>query len=298
LRHVLLGAILLALHPLPGSGQLPPRLQNCSGHPIYPYVPAPTRDDKPDPKVSIEDVAFQGEMDLPESIKEQLVGAVEQTSFESASDWINALEEIVRNELEQHGYFYAQVTAEPRVISTEPETIRVSVTFQINEGEQYRLSEIRFKNANVFPAEQLRSQFALQDGDIFNLQKIRQGLEALVRLYGRYGYINLTASPDLYSDRSHRLISMIVELDSGIQFRVGSVEIFGLDPKIVNNVLKTKLRQGDVFDSKLVHDFFIDNKSVLPVDASEVDDLWIKQNPAKSTVAIVLDFRTCPRDSM
>lgn len=293
---VLLSAILPVLYPLPSNAQLTPRLQNCSGRFDH-NVLSQVHEEAVHPKVSIEDVTFQGEMDLPESIKEELVEAVEQTSFDTDSDWIRPLQETILEPLQQNGYSFAQVTAEPHAISTQPQITRVSVTFHINEGAQYRLREIRFNNANVFPAEQLRSQFALQDGDIFDLRKIRQGIEALTGLYGRHGYLNFTASPDLHVDNAQRRVSVLMELGEEKQFRVGKIEILGLDPKIVNSVLKTKLRQGDIFNSKLIEDFYKDNKSVLPADASSNDDTVIKQDPQKGTVAIVFDFQACPQAS-
>jgi len=297
IRRGIFGSFILLLYAMPISAQAPRQFQNCSGHPISPYALTTTRVDEPHTKVSIDDVTFQGASDLPESIKAQIVEKVKQTHYYPDADGMRALEEIVRDGLQQNGYADIQVTVEPHFLSSDPQAARVSISFHIDEGKQYCLKEIRFKNADVFPVEQLRRQFALQDGDIFDLQKVRQGIEALARLYGRHGYLNFTASPDLYPDKSQRQISMVMELDSGKQFRVGSVEILGLDPNVVNSVLKTKFRQGDVFDSKLVDDFFTDNKSSLPVDASSVDDLWIKQDPVKGTVSIVLDFRTCPRAS-
>lgn len=298
IRRVLFEFFLLVLYALPICAQVPRRLQNCSGRPISPYVLTPTRDDKPHPTASIEDVTFQGASNLPETIQAQIIERVKQTHYYPDANGIRAFEEIVREEWQKNGYFQVQVTVEPHFMNSDPKIARISITFRIDEGQQYCLKEIRFDNAKVFPVDQLRSQFQLHDGDIFDLVKIRHGLEALTRLYGRHGYINFTATPDLHVDNAQRRISAFFELDLGKQFRVGSVEILGLDPKIVISVLKTKFKEGDVFDFKLVDEFFIDNKSVLPIDASYVDDLWIKQDPANSTVAIVLDFRACPRDSM
>jgi outer membrane protein assembly factor BamA len=297
LRRGLPFIFLLVLGPLTNRAQISPKLQNCSGQAASHNALRSAQVDTVHPKVRIEVVTFEGESSLSQTIKEQIVEAVKQANFDWGSDWTGHLEDVVREVLQQHGYFYSHQNIESHVISAEPQIARVSVTIHISQGGQYRLKEIRFKNAAAFPVEQLRSQFALQDGDIFDLRKIRQGFEALVRQYSRQGYINLTASPDLYPDNGHRLISMTVELDKGEQFRVGSVKILGLDPKTANDGLKTKLKEGDVFDAQLVRDFYIDNKSVLPADATSDLDTEVKQDPQNDTVAIVFDFRSCPRGS-
>jgi outer membrane protein assembly factor BamA len=295
--HSLLGAIVLVLYPLQNSTQLPPKLQSCSDQPVSPIESKYVELEEGHPTINIKDVTVQAGENLPEAIKTQVIEAVKRTSLNDGARWTGAVEEIVRDILQQHGYLFSQQTLESHVISEEPQIKWVSVTIDVNLGGQYRLKEIGFKRATVFPVEQLRSQFGLHDGDIFDLRKIRQGFEGLARLYGSQGYINSTASPDLHPDNAHRLISMTVELDPGEQFRVGSVKILGLDPQIALDGLKTKFREGDVFDPKSVRDFYIDNKSVLPADATSDLDTEVKQDPRKDTVAIVFDFRPCPRNS-
>ena len=139
----------------------------------------------------------------------------------------------------------------------------------------------------------MRKQFALRDGDV-DLQKIRQGLEALRRLYGTWGYINFVASPEIQADNTHQRISVLIEVEEGKQFRVGSVEVLGLDQETVDSVLKAKLRPGDVFNPKLVEEFSKKNKPLLPPDASPRDDMQLKQDGRNGTVAIEFDFRSCP----
>lgn len=289
-------ALLLVLSTLTKSAQFPPGFKNCSAQPISKNVLRPGQVTAVHPNVRIEDVKFKGETSLSQTIKEQIVEAVKHANFDGGSDWTGPLEDVVREVLQQYGYFYSRQTLETRIISAVPLITKVSLTIHVNHGGQYHLQEIRFKNATLFPVEQLRSQFQLQDGDIFDLRKIRKGLEALTWLYGRHGYLNSTANPDIYPDNAHRLISMIVELDSGKQFRVGSVKILGLDPNTANNGLITKLKEGDVFDAKLVRDFYIDNKSILPADATPDLGPEVKQDPRNDTVAIVFDFRPCPRN--
>jgi hypothetical protein len=54
-----------------------------------------------------------------------------------------------------------------------------------------------------------------------------------------------------------------MELDQQKQFRVGRIEVLGLD-RNKETLLKWKLKPGDVFNVELFEDFFKDNKSLFP----------------------------------
>ena len=69
----------------------------------------------------------------------------------------------------------------------------VDITMAIEEGDQYRLGKITFKNNKAISnTAALRSLIPLKDGDIFSREKIAKGMENLRKAYGEYGYINYT----------------------------------------------------------------------------------------------------------
>lgn len=292
------GVICAMLSPPVIHAQLPPRLEKCLPYPTFAEeiraMQKGGEEKTPLPKIRVDDAIFKGATPLPESIRKQITARLGQTHFGTDSAWIDASRQMVVGALQQHGYFYAQVSAQSRVLSRDPAEEHVSLAFHIAAGPQYRLAEIRFAQAHVFPAGELRKQFPLQDGDIFNLERIRAGIEALTALYGSHGYINFTAAPDLQADNVHQRISVRLELGEGRQFRVGSAEVLGADRAIAEHSLKMPLKPGDVFNSRLIGEFYKENKSALPADVSPLEDTRITQNPRNGTVAIVFDVRTCP----
>ena len=84
-------------------------------------------------------------------------------------------------------------------------------------------------------------------------------------------------------------------MDEGKQFRVGRVTALAPDPQPLQSILRKKLRQGDIFNQAPIKQFYQENKSLLPPDASP-DDLVEKQNEKFGTVDLVFDFRTCHED--
>jgi outer membrane protein assembly factor BamA len=204
--------------------------------------------------------------------------------------------ETAKEVLQDNGYFLAKVSAQARVLSSDSAEERVSVSVRVAEGRQYRLEGIQFTAAHVFPPSELRNRVPLYDGDVFDLGKLRQGLEALRHLYGSQGYINFTASPDIKIDDDHQYISVAFTIDENKQYRVGSVELLGLGREVSDHALQIKLKPGDVFNPQFVEDFFDDNKSLLPAHVSRRENTEIKQD-SNGTVVIVFDVRPRPQTS-
>jgi hypothetical protein len=67
-------------------------------------------------------------------------------------------------------------------------------------------------SARVAPTKEPFTGAALHDGEVFNLSKIRQGLEASRRLHDSLSYLNFAASPDLQIDNTHQRISVTLEI--------------------------------------------------------------------------------------
>lgn len=248
-------------------------------------------------RVRIEEINITGAPGLEESIRARILDGKPENGFESDTDWDGIVRYVAELALADHGYCDAAVSAESRVLSRDGAEELVSVYIQVLQGQRYHLGSIHFTGAHAFPPWELRSRFPLADGQVFDISKIREGLEALIRLYGTKGYINFTASPTLTPSRDHRLMSVVFDVDEGTQFRVGSVQVLGLDAQVSSGDLNIKLHRGDLFNSGFVEDFFQDNKSVLPTGVSSRQNVEIKQNLRQGTVAIVFDLRSGPQDS-
>jgi outer membrane protein assembly factor BamA len=104
-----------------------------------------------------------------------------------------------RYELQEEGYFKANVTtSDLQVLNEKPGQSVVAVTLRIDEGQQYRLQQIKFIHNKVFASSHLRQAFAIKDQDVFDAGKIRLGLDDLRKLYASEGYINFVPVPNTY----------------------------------------------------------------------------------------------------
>jgi outer membrane translocation and assembly module TamA len=297
LSWALLGATCALLPASLIFAQLPRRLKNC--------LPYPTLADEikemqaetaaHQPKVHVVKVGFVGADGLPESAKARVTDRAEKATFDTNSDWPLYVAEDAKQAMQDYGYFNAEVRPQPTTLRSTPSGEQASVTLYITEGPQYRLGQIQFARATVFPTADLRKQIPLQDRGIFDVSKIRKGIDKLTKLYDASGYINFVATPDIRVDNAHQRISVLMQLDEGRPFRVGSVKILGLDQQISDHTLKLEIKPGMVFSRKLIEDFYKQNKAILPADASPREDTTVTQDARTHTVAIQFDFRACSR---
>ena len=93
----------------------------------------------------------------------------------------------LREFYQQRGYLDARVG---RLIDLSPDQQDSVVTFQIDEGKQYLVDQIRVEGNEVFPSQQILETLSLHVGDVFTSQKMRDSHKDLIDLYGKLGYLN------------------------------------------------------------------------------------------------------------
>jgi len=169
---------------------------------------------------------------LPERDRRQIVRQFEGSSYEGASQAIaEEFGQRVRMALRDRGYFEAGVD-DPEMSFTAADHGRriADVRIKVKEGAQYRLGKIKFVNAKLFPADQLRGAFDLQDGDLFNATKFGRGLENMTNLYATEGYANFTAIPQPIKDDSRHVIDETVDVNEGSPYDFGRLILEGPEP--------------------------------------------------------------------
>jgi outer membrane protein insertion porin family len=214
-----------------------------------------------------------------------------------ASDLADEAAERVRAAYQDKGYFKVQVS-DKAVRIDAASLARYDLVIRVDQpGMQYRLGDLRFTRSTAFPETQLRDLFPIQRGEIFSREKIAKGLEGLRRLYGSQGYINYTAVPATLFDDGSATINLQIDADEGRQFRMGHVEILGLDVETRSHILDSlTIRSGDVFSSESWHNL-AERFPDLSLDDPSVREL--RPNERYAVVDVVLDFRkpsTCPID--
>jgi len=259
----------------------------------------PTAADAQNIKITIADVEFSKEYPLVNEARTRLLSDIKQLDLnvnreKEDSDWIAEIEAPIREALQEQGYFRALLKSTPYLIRAEANERVYVVNADVDSGPQYRLDEIHFSGATVFEAAELRAQFSLHHGDLFDVPVLRQGMTSMTRLYSGRGFIDMTPEPEFKIDEQNLLISVLVRVDEGKQYHVGNVEVQGLD-KQMEQALKSQLSPGRVVDGISLWNFFEEHKAELPADIFPENGIYLRRDFANASVDFTVDFRPCPK---
>ena len=251
---------------------------------------------KPHPKIIIDDVIFDGPTPPPDGQTSHRVIEEIKSHKCANSDWLDEILEVsVRSAWQDNGYFKVLPEGKSQTVFEDAEGQHVIVTIHVDTRQQYWLGNVVFRSSDpdeplALSVGELRPLLSLQEGDVFNVAKVRESLDAMHRRYGESGYIDFVATPVTEVSDSTQRISLIFELDQGRQYRISQVEVHGLDPGRELTLL-SKLHPGDIFRKSVVEDAV---KSLAPGLNLGDEDLQksvsLRTSQKSDTVAIIIDL--------
>ncbi len=277
----------------------------------YPTLAQEIREMQPAPaqvSVHVIRVDFDSNDDIPADAQDEISAELQSHVFKPDADsaflkdLANEIAEVgVRGALRDRGYFKATATAKLTTLQTEGADISVVVAISAALGLQYRTGNVRIETADsgyplMVSPEVLRGLVPLQRGELFNVERVRAGMQNLALAYGREGYVDMTPEPDIEIDNDRRTIDLVLKIDQQVQYRVGSIEFPGVNAVTREKLVESLPKPGAIFDRTKLDEFFKVNRTILPSDVSR-DDVSVRRDPKSKTVAILFDFRTCPPHS-
>jgi hypothetical protein len=244
------------------------------------------------PEMAVAAVKISGTLHVPISEQDTIINSIKlQVHGDSAGEVTDEALERVRAGWQNRGYFKVQVSGKAKTLTSSLGR-RIALEVRVDEGMQYRLMQITFKNNKVISdAAGLRDLFPIEDGDIFSREKIATGLESLRKAYGELGYINFMAVPDTLLDDTRGTISLEVDVDEGKQFHVSRINIVGLDENSTQEILKD-FPVGRVYNEKVFRLFLEKYQSVLKLRPD--DPRLTARRLEEGTGAVSITLYACP----
>jgi outer membrane protein assembly factor BamA len=146
-------------------------------------------------------------------------------------------------------------------------------------------------SAKVFSEAQLKDQMQIAAGDIFDVSKVRDSLDALHWMHYRKGYINSTFEPALAVDETNRLIDLTIKVEEEKQYRVNTIEFLGV-AKGVETLLRSQInvQTGDIFDYPSLYEVLKKNQTLLPSGTSLEKLISMYPDTYEGTVDVVIDL--------
>ncbi|NIP30102.1 MAG: outer membrane protein assembly factor BamA, partial [Candidatus Dadabacteria bacterium] len=123
------------------------------------------------------------------------------------------------------GYLDAKVS-QPEIVYDEEREGYV-VTFRIEEGYQYKVSDISFSGDLIAEDNELIDLLKLKEGEIFSSFSLQSDIGALTTFYGDKGYAFANVNPNVNLDRFSYLVSINFEMEKGKEVYVRNIDIDG-----------------------------------------------------------------------
>ncbi|KRB91472.1 outer membrane protein assembly factor BamA [Noviherbaspirillum sp. Root189] len=137
---------------------------------------------------------------------------------------------------------YLEMQVESTQVSITPDKKDIYITININEGEKYTVSGVKFEGEMFGREEELRSLVQLKSGDVYSGEKLADSVKKISERLGNFGYAfaNVNANPEI--NREKREVSFTVLIDPGKRVYVRRINVAG-NTKTRDEVVRREFRQ-------------------------------------------------------
>ena len=140
---------------------------------------------KSEGEIVAQEVVISGTATLSSEQLQDISNSLSSVTMHDSDDEVEAR---ICYEFQQRGYFDAEVTT-LKVIPLDPLAKKkpVRVEAEVDEGPLFHLAEIKFTGNKSLSTDELRQGFPLHTGDVFDVEKVRLGIENLAKQYSTKG---------------------------------------------------------------------------------------------------------------
>jgi len=166
-------------------------------------------------------------------------------------DVINTDLDAIKDLYFNNGYIKV-IIADPEIQLTEDKQ-RMTITINISEGDQYRVSSVAITAYKAFTEAELRGRISTFPGAIFSKEVVKKDIASITDLYTQNGYALASVYPDILPDDATLQLGLTYKVEEGKIYRVGRIEITG-NTKTKDKVIRREIRidEGDIFNSALL----------------------------------------------
>lgn len=145
---------------------------------------------------------------------------------------------IIENFYQSNGYLTARVTdARVKEIGN---TGYYEVTFVIDEGDFFTISQVSIPGHGLIPDAQLQWQTGLFPGMPYSKDAIREAMETLRTIWGQFGYINAEVIPYIEPDMDNNTVAITLDAELGNKIYLNRITITG-NKKTCDKVIRRNL---------------------------------------------------------
>lgn len=201
-------------------------------------------------KITIDKIVFRGNAGLKDKqIKAVMATQERQYFILRGTVQRQKLEEDVERIVglyQDHGY--VQMRVERYDIAVDRDKARVTITFDVVEGAQYRVGTVRVTGVTLLPEEEVRRQLRLKAGDVFSRTALRDGVRNITDLYSTIGRASADVLPRTDQQAATTTVDITIEVTEGPEVYVERINITG-NTRSEDRILRREIPfvEGDLF---------------------------------------------------
>lgn len=170
----------------------------------------------------------------------------------------------------QRGYLQARFGRPvPQLLKEDGAPNSVAITIPVSEGELFTLKEITWSGQSAIPYEELARKVRQRPGTPVDALQLEQDVLALPMLFHANGYLDADARMKPALDDSAHTAAYQIQINQGDLYRLGKLEIAGLDDGHMRSVEKMcRLDHGDPYEPGYWNSLIQQALASLPRNAS------------------------------
>lgn len=137
---------------------------------------------------------------------------------------------------------YLEFAIDSTQVSISPDKRDVYITINITEGDKYNISKTKLAGETLLPEDDLRKLINIQDGEVFNRQKVTDASKNINDKLGEEGYAfaNVNAVPEI--NKQEHTVAFTFFVDPGRKVYVRRINVQG-NTRTRDAVVRREMRQ-------------------------------------------------------
>lgn len=151
---------------------------------------------------------------------------------------------------------YLDATVSKPYTKVNFDNFNASIMYQVNEGGVYKIDKISFSgDTSLINTKKLKSSLFLEEGDRFNIIKLRKDINIIQTEVANQGYAFAQAIPQSLQDKEKNLVSIDYEIIPGDKVTISNVKIKG-NTKTADRVIRREmyLTEGQFYNKTDLQD--------------------------------------------
>jgi outer membrane protein insertion porin family len=205
--------------------------------------------------VRIKEIRFEGNTVFTERELRKVMDTEEKWIFSWLTGRGSYDEALLAQDLERITdlYFnkgYIRVKVRKPVISLVDELQHMLILIQIDEGDQYRVSQIDAVGDLIDRKEEILKLVELRPGEIFSRELLRHGVGKVSDLYADQGYAYVNVAPLSRVDDASKTVDLVLQIEQGPQVSVERINITG-NTKTRDKVIRREMKvvEGELYNA-------------------------------------------------